>query len=429
MNAAQRTVGFDELRSANPVEATRTQHRDDPYWGNLWDYAASAHWTSLRTKRRMIASGRGRLRATESKWTPQQAMAKLATHRPVSRRVRLSALAAIGMWRTITPDQLAAFVGSAALGAERSTDRDLLLASELVQAGHLPSGVYGGGSYTLLRPDYLGDFDTLAAMTDYTDWVGITAGHEWTWGSQFDRHNLLGTELALRVAEFCDVATVLGESLGELADLMPAECNITTANRAADAVIVRPDGMKIAVEITSSNSKNLPGKIAKWGDMLAADTTKSLAVVFVEAAHPDRRVMKSSKEMLDTMRRSIAASGRASIDHQFADVAERMMLARWTDWFPEPGQVINEFSLLPAYRATGASIDDRWQPVDMLGAFDLDGPADTVRAQAVVDNAHLLYGTPHWLRDPSRAMDLDAMVRERHNVTTTPVPPPARPNR
>lgn len=415
------TVDFAVMRSANPIEATRCEHREDPYWSNLWDYANGALWTSLKTKQRMFAAGVGRARVGEASYTNERAMLGLATRGPLRHRERLNALAAIGLWRTLTLDQLAAFTGCVDVTAKESVIRDLLLASGLAQEGRLSRGVVGGGSVTLLRPDYLGDMETMSTLLDYTDWVGISGGQRWTWGSQFDRHNLLGTELALRVAEWCDVGAVLGESMANLHLLAPPECKISASTRAADAVIIRQDGLRIAVETTAATTNSLAAKVAKWADILARDTTRMLAVVFVEAAHPDRQQTRYQVKLLEGLRSAIHNAATATIDHQLNDVAERMTMVRWSDWFPEPGKVVADFAAMPAIRPTGPR-NDRWQPVDLLNPFDLAAPLDPERAAAAVTNSNLLYGTPHWLRDPAKAIDLDSLVRTDAGVSASPVP-------
>ncbi len=68
---------------------------------------------------------------------------------------------------------------------------------------------------------------------------------------QHSRHNALTVELALRLAEYAQVGTVLGERVGTI-DLLAGpgiSRDIYDADgRSADAVIVRPDGLRIAIE-------------------------------------------------------------------------------------------------------------------------------------------------------------------------------------
>lgn len=409
------TVAFTALRSRNPVLQTRTEYRLDPFWDGLWEYAESARWMGLTTKRRLDSRGVRRLHNYETRWTEDEACALLATHKPMRRSVRLGALAAVGMWRTITVDQLAAFIGSPALTRSTSMDRQLLLASGLVQEGGVELGPRGGGHLLMLRPDYKGDIDLLASKISYPDWVGTTAAQPWVWGSQYTRHNLLGTELGLRVAEYCDVAATFGESLGNLGLLAPAQCHVATSRRTADAVILRTDGMRIAVEMTATTNSAFAARVDKWAEVIERDTSRSLAVVFVECAHPDRDESSRMKPVLDAIRKNIHEAGRATMNRVSADVADRLMFARWRDWFPQPGTVSSLFPLLPALRATGARVDNRWDQVEIANQFDLIGPVAGT-ADQVVANAHSLYGTPHWLRDPRLAPDLDLLVTQRSGL-------------
>lgn len=412
-------VPFAELPSRNPVESTRAEHRLDPYFDHMWDYATNARWTSLKTKRDLAARGKGRLRATEKLWTPEEAMSRIATRGTKTRTARLSALATLGLWRTAIPDQVAAFTGSATFSHAESTDRDLLLASELVQDGRLAAGTYGGGLHQVLRPDYRGNFPQMARLLNYGDWIGVTAGQEWKWGSQFDRHNLLGTEIGLRAAEYCDIATSLGEALATFKLLAPPKkVKVSGASGAADAVLLRRDGLRIAIEITASMTAGLKQKIEAWADVLARDVNKTMVVIFVEAQHPERHPPGERTVMIDHLRKWIYDASRKEPEYQFRKVFDRMGYVRWGDWFPGSGLISPSFVPLSVTmgHTGGATPDARWRQLDLMNPADVPKPNDAADATAFIENAHNWFGIPHWTRDPAQQIDMFQVVCERAGI-------------
>lgn len=417
---SSQAVAFTDMSSRCPNPALDAAHRVDPYWTGLWTVGSTASWLSRPTAERQVQAGLGQLRVSESRWSVEEAMDRIVGRQ---RTTRLSALAALGLWRTMSDEQLACIVGKPALASRRSTDRALLWAAGLIQKGTFVTGLKHGHAPMLLRPDPEGRIDMLSDRMTYTEWVGVTGGQPWRWGSQFDRHNILGTELALRVAEWCEIGTVFGEALAGLNILAPEEVRVPeSVTRAADAVLVRPDGMRIAVELTTSVTPNMQTKIKKWVDVLTANTSGGLAVVFVDATHPDR----SRQAVTVALQKAITEAAHCSMDATLADVPERMSIARWREWFPEPGLVARSFEWLAAHRPTGPD-GATWEPVNLLDPFDLEfEPDDPVAAQAVLTNANLLYGVPHWLRDPKAAPDLTSVLRARAGLTIRPTLPPSR---
>ena len=417
MNAS---APFAAMRSRCPDPALRAAVRADPYWGGLWGNSSTATWLSRATAERMQAAGLGRMRASESRWTREEAMDRICAAR--GKQARLAALASVAMWRTVTVEQVASLVGQRRWAARTSTDRDLLWAAGLVHKGRPVSQMKWAALPMLLRPDPDGRFDRLSPGLTYEQWLGVCCGYPWSWGTQQDRHNVLATEIALRVAEWCDVGTVFGELLGKLALLAPTAGLPATSTRSADAVLVRRDGLKIAVEVTATITGDMKKKIGRWVQTLAADTTRSTAVLFLDTGHPDR----SGDAAAQAIRRAVEAASRASMDAVLADVASRICVARWQDWFPAPGLVSRTFPWLPAQRPTGRSDDDsdqRWQPVNLLDPLDMHVGKDPSAGLASLRNSHLLYGVPHWLRDPAAAPDLsEFLMRQAGSTYRHPMP-------
>jgi hypothetical protein len=435
------SVPLGELPSACPSVDYRASTRADPFWAGLWPQVSGGvgvSWTSRSSAVRLQQAGLAALSRDARRWSPDEAVDLLLDCR---RQQRLSALAAIAMWRTVSVEQLVAITGYARLAPPRSHDRALMWAAGLVQRGTL---VLDGRSkqpgstdrLRLYRPDlHRGSFERLTRRLSYPEWVGVTGGSGWTQGPQFDRHNLLAVELCLRVAEWCDIGAVLGESLATWKTMLHPSAKVpATSRRAADAAWVRPDGLVVAVEMTSQVSSHSKEKAQAWADVLAQDESRATMVLFVEAAHPDRRESGHNVHML---RRHVAAAARSTMDHVLADVPSRMAVARWVDWFPAPGMVDPSVVPLLVWRPTGAG-EAVWEPANLLDSLDVPIYEKPARSgdnrQAVLDNLGLLYGVPGWLvKRP--VPSLDNVVRARAGFppaklgwerTPPPQPPPMK---
>jgi hypothetical protein len=411
---------MSELDSACPTEGVDAANRIDPFWANLWASGVggvSVAWASRSSFRRGEAAGAGRMRVSEKKWEPKEALDLLVT-----KPGRLAQLAATELWRTATGPQLTAITGRK--GRSAISDLELLWAAELIQKGTIVNGMMPASSPLpqLYRLDPQAKSTDLGHRLTYAEWVGVTAGQDLTVGSQFDRHNLLTTELSLRVAEFCPIGSVFGEQLGGF-PLLFGETRAVEQNskRAADAVWVRPDGFRIAVEATASTSTKLREKVARWASALVADRTKSLMVIFVDVSPPG-----TQRDNGAVTKKILAEEANSTMDRNLARVAERMAFARWGDWFPALDMVDPAFIGLRAELPTGPPAA-RWRPVDLLDPYAVPfSPADPAAALAVLDNANLLYGVPHWLKT-GPGPDLDAVVLARAGMPpATPMSPERR---
>lgn len=415
-------IPFGGLRSRCRVTACDAAHRVDPWYHNLWLGGAQTSWLTVNALRRMERDGVANRSRQEQGLTPASARERMWTHR---RTLRLSTVAAVQMWRTLTAQQLAAITGSP------TPTRDDFMApafhAALVERGTFVSELGSqppGRANRLYRPGNVEAFDVYAAGLDYPELVGVTAGRDWTRGAQFDRHNILAAELALRVAEYCDVATVLGEQLAHL-DALSTDRRGTHPS-CADAVLVRADGHRIAVELTASFGDNTIRKIDKWARILATTDTHrvGLSVVFVEAANPDR----PRGTIADIYRSMRSAVGRAALgtpDAVRCGVPQRMAVARWPEWFPAARSCSTEFLSLAAWRPTGPHAQ-RWRPVNLLDPFDLEfDPADPDAGQPLIRNSRHLLGVPKWMRDPTPAGQFTSALLAQAGLDQ-PLDPPAR---
>lgn len=403
-------VGLEDLGSRNPVSSTRAHHRLDPYWGALWESGSTASWSSLDDARRLTEAGWGRLRAGATRGLDPDAAWALVTD-PTSGLPgylrRLSVLATLGLWRTASTQQVAAITGATGVMFPQSVDVAALFVAGLLEHGTLVSRQRTAGLPRLLRATPQGDMARLRRDLPWRDWVGVTAGVPWRWGSQYDRHNLLATELGVRVAEYTGAAMVFGESLGQLSLLAPP--GYPTANAAADLVVVRPDGARVAVEIT--NAHPAKEKVYRWVQLLTADPTIGLVFVVAERPGLSSAIRATSKHIREALS---STPGAVS-----AGVAARVAVAQWVDWFPSLHVVSSGFPMLPAMVPTGPAGSGRWNPVDVMDPYDFEVEPPAA-AGAVLDNASLLYGVPHWLRPAASPVDVESLLVARAGMERIP---------
>jgi hypothetical protein len=421
--AVDPATAVDLPDSACTVPEVQMQNRIDPYWAAVWAAGAQASWVSEDLAKKQVAAGIGRL-PSHLEAGATQVLDALPKANEWSRR--LNALSVIDSWRTVTGEQMAAITGDAALATGQSQ-----VMAELFQAGAADVGVFSNGLFNgrntaraaLYRPSRTTAFDRdIAPHMTYPEWVSVTAGQPWESGSQFDRHNVLATELALRVAEFCEIGAVVGEKLSSWELLAHSGAGFPEAvgrNRAADATLIRTDGARIAVEMTASTGKHFEDKVRRWAGLLAnrrfADT--GLAVVFVVAPRPDRKIRAG--EYVTMVRKFVAAAARDNPGVSFDRTA-------WQDWFPAAHEASAEFTTLQAWRPTGAA-GDPWQSASLLDPFDLQfDPRDEAAALAVLDNLSGVRSVPYWLRT-GRPKELWPRAIKQLGFRGIPVPVPARP--
>lgn len=388
---------LSELPNRNPVEELRSHHRPDPYWDGMWDNSR-AFWVEVGDQRRRIEAGLLTGSEHGSAWlrppdTNDVLGAALPTHRG-GRDQRVAGIAASVMWRTLLAEQVAAICGNPVWAATRPRP-----ARDLYRAGIVDIGIspFGASQPILVRPNSNAPWrDVLGALT-FDEKVGITAGMPLRWGSQHDRHNVLTTELALRAAEVLPVRLVAGEHLCSVPRMYGPGSGIdipeTAVNFAADAMLVRSDGLRIMVEMTASVG-DLSRKLNRWGQVLASDSrTRHMAVVFVFAPHPDA----PTRGDWDRLREQVRASA-----HRWTleGVPERMFVAKWTDWFPARHEVSADWRSLAAECPTGVGvageIGSGWETRRLLDPFEVDGPK--LDSDPLASNQQFLLGVPFWLR-------------------------------
>jgi hypothetical protein len=414
--------------------------RLDPYWDGLWTNGSSAVWVSAELAERQVASGLARIPAHLSMTTAEATRILRSTK---TRGARLSALGAMDQWRTLSGEQMAALTGWGALASPTSKILTAAFTAGVLDVGEFANPLARGTSADrsrLVRPTRSLAFDqVIAPDLTYQEWVSITGGSPWDFRRQYDRHNLISTEMGLRVAEFCEVGTVLGEKLST-ADLLywsglgrTGEC---PDKRAADLTVVRADGLRIAVEVTASAGNDFAAKVRRWAHVLAGNSLASsgLVVLFVEAAPPGNSARASVRQrrVIEEVTKQVAKVVMEFPGTAGDRVASRIGVARWEDWFPSGHHVSPGFASLDAVRPTGppgtaANPHQRWEPVSFLDPFDLEfEPHNPDAMTSVVANSSMLLGVPHWLRNASIAPPLWPLQMERLGLDELPASPPSR---
>ncbi len=390
-------VGLDELPSRNDKTLTGAHQRMDPYHGGVWGAGSQAAWLSLEDGQRMAAAGHGRISARDLAMTDNEALAILSTP-GLSRTKMLTVLAAVLMWRTSSREQLEAITGISGRQLSRSLAAGWTLG--LLSRGQIISLLQRQNMPELWRVGRKSDLRQLMPLMSSQEWALVTAGQRWAVGSQYDRHNLIATELALRVAEYCPAAAVLGEHLGSTS-LMTS--GTVTSGKYADAVLVRADGGLVAVEVTASSSRNSMRKVASWMQLLTSTEGRHLAVLFVDASRPDDS--GAGEALSDAILKAVATTPGV---YQ-SGATGRILLARWRDWFPTLHGANRTFPTLPAVAPTGPA-GDRWQDVNVLDPFSVD-LAVRPGADVMLEQLTSLYGIPAWQRlGPGLDLSADLLV-------------------
>ncbi|TDL42474.1 hypothetical protein [Kocuria rosea] len=400
---AAAALRFDEFDTDIPA-ISRAASRLDPYWGRLWVPGSQAVWqTGLG-----YTNSRSPLESTGEK-SPRPRPAEPGEHvditswlgHPTKRGTRLAALSALDSWRTITSEQVCAITGS----KEFATVNSRNFVGRLFQAGLIDIGSFprpfGSSPARLYRPAPTNVFEQrLAPHLTGPEAIAVHGDYGWSAGHQYDRHNLLATELGLRVAEFTGM-TVLGEKYASV-DLLTGvglgKPAVRAGGKTGDAVIVRDDGLRIVVEITASYSAGLEAKMERWAKVLHDNPmeTSGLVVLFVVAAHPDAsRKGSSPATVMAGARKRMATALRHYPAYSTDAPPARMGLVAWDQWFPASHCFSTQFldgtvEILDSYTRT-------WSSTDLFLGMEFD-PWPGFDATAVLTQVQAIGATPHWMR-------------------------------
>lgn len=416
-----------DLPSYIPGDPHRSSERLDPYWDGVWQHGAVAQWASREHLERMEAAGIAGRRPKRLSTSAEVARERL---RAYAWKEKLDLLGVLASWRTVTAEQYAAFTGCRLGSRKAETAIGDLFALDVVDTGALWAPGGGGAAAArgqMLRPTASTAFDDVVSpRLTFAERVSVTAGEDFLTGGQYDRHNVLTAELALRAAEFLPLGTVLGERQASVPLLAYASAGLPEppggTQQAGDAVFVRPDGVRIVIELTASWSRFTERKAEMWARTLARRPFEEsgIIVVFVVANRTDAGSRKSGRNSIGVqVRKSISRVSRVVAPGIGANrTAERMFVVDWRDWFPARHEASPEFLLLQAQRPSGAN--GEWEDASLLDTGDVHTPAATAELSAVSHYAAGLRLVPYQLRRQRQPPNLSTYSLSRLGFDTPP---------
>lgn len=399
--SAQETAGFpaDILPSMNPSQLTGVTQRSDPYWDRLWAPGSQALWSTISMTRTRQASG--------LKVTKRHSMSIADSLSAISSTTnwtdRLAGWASVDGWRTVSGEQLAAITG-----CHHYLDPACASVAGSFGLGVMDIGTFANGlsrgiadRKAVYRPSNTDGFTKhVAPLLTWPEWLHVTGGAPWSAGGQYDRHNLLATELGLRAAEYLPIGTVMGEKFASVDLLAGTGLGRTVKkpdNRRADGVIVRQDGLRIAYELTATTSESFASKVRRWAELIRDRPleTSGLTVVFIAAPHPDRT--HKGRNPRGGIYKTLARVLREFPGTDPDSPAARIGVISWEDWFPARHEFSDGFLGLEADFAINPKTDaSRWQRRSMMEMPFT--PWEGFDATAIVNNSKLLGHVPWWLR-------------------------------
>lgn len=417
-------VPLASLPSRTPLHPLRTSERIDPYWSSLWRGGSTGDWFSASDNRRLSDSGLASA-PTWLRMDAEEALARIVHRR--SREKSLRVLAALDQWRTMSVQQVEALTDVSGIAAGNTSLVSALWNAGLVDICMLGSALAPGSNSRagmLLRPARTSDATrAFEEHLTYPEWVSVTSGLGLDANRQFTRHNVLATELGLRLSEYGRCAMVLGEKLSGMQMLaysgsgLPVPRNVSNGS---DLTVVRADGLRVAVEVTASRGRHFDLKVQKLVEILSRRplAESALCVLFVTAPHQDA-TQAEANELLRGVKRAIQKAVRAFPGTATDPTSMRVGVVSWSDLFPSAHTGAADFGKLPAERPTGGGFigdptDERvWERGLFLDPVSTPlHAADPEALSAVLSNASGLRGVPHVLRRADRPLLSELSLRD-----------------
>lgn len=372
----------------------RFKNRTDIYWSGLWGLPgeeASVRWISAEYAKVRVDQSIMREYAFMHWITYDEAVEKI-TNNPKYQRHILSMLGAVKMWRNISADQLADMIERPSLGA----DPDLVTTLQKIPAILWNANLIQIGRHSNMAPhrnawlyrSALGEPDAklLQGLT-FINKLGAFGPTSGQVHGSIVRHNLLNTELSLRIAEHHSDAfpIVLGEGMSTAKQLMPQMLRVNTS--IGDSIWVRGDGLRVIVEV-SNDYKSSIGKIKQWADVIAQDAVgaKSLALLIVV---PGMRRGGRWRDEMGKIIRETAGDWLRANGYGVEYFASRIFIIGWEDWFPaeyETSQWWQSMTVRSVFR------DGQTVALTSPGAIPCNVAPD--KADTAIRNAKLMYGVP-----------------------------------
>lgn len=315
-----------------------------------------------------VRDGVGRPPWWYARYRPELVLEKCirSTTAPSNRRV----LGVVAMWGHLTTEQVAAAtdlpVAKALNTLRRLHVAGLLRRTSLVFRRNHAAQL----EVWSLAPDSDGPLATLQRRLPFDIWTDLTAGwpprpsppQSWT-------HDIVAAEIALRLINTTsNITAAWGVHCADVGLLTgQGRSTGTRQNAVADAVLIRHDGLPIALEVQRSfTGPAITTKLQRWVELIRAHREHAPAVVWIvfdDAAAPNRTHHRGFKTRVAEL---VRANPTPVIRHQ---IAERIGVVHWTDWFPASHTASATFAELGVQRATGPA-GQPWNPALMLDAFD-----------------------------------------------------------
>lgn len=372
-------------------------YRADPFYGQIWPgthTGGQVVWMSYSQAVSAEQAGVWSVRGGMPDMTPDEALDFLENHK--HRNIAVGIVASVVAWQAATEDHLAAILGRRwGLGDESKMLTALWVSGMLSHGSFVAGSKQRKGKVTLPDVWRVGDYRRIEKFLNrvsYAEWLSVTGGQHWRTNSAVGRHGIMATELSIRAGELCpSLGAVYGERFAKWKLLVPGD----TSGRVADAVWVRSDGLKIAVEVTASTGQKLHKRAREWAEVLARDTDSELFVLFVDVS-PHRSIWSD-------VQKALRNATSESLDATIAESNRRLAAARWDDWFPAVGQVSQDFSSLPC-------VNGRGEAVDLADPFSV--PYGAGPSPALL-NSPLIWSVPVWMRSTYDTPDLSDVIRSQ----------------
>ena len=406
----------------------------DPYWAEWVSSHSSKEWITRGAAQRRVEAGTLAV-PDELMTAPHDARAAILRanrdRSPYKLNTYVAILGAVNGWRTITSQQLAAFVGDPRLAKAISHPAAQLFCSELI-ATTVPSAWARGPARELglYRPTGREAYAAIESDLTWAERTGITGGAPYGGGGAHDRHNVLAAELGLRSAEYLDVSCVLGETLSTPNHLVGegAGRHAVDLPGGPDLTIVRPDGLRIAIELQSTTSPHYEKKVERIVKMLAdAPTTDAGVVVLFVVAPPLDAPERRKKDLLRQTQQAIVRACKMHPGLSGDPTRRRVGVAQWTSWFPSSHVTSEGFMSFRAQRPVGSSTDggSTWETAAFLSLRDVPfAPCPVIAKRSMPYGAAILGQTPYWMRESLQEVIehnvRDGRVRRGRGVASAP---------